>query len=69
MNRLTWAIRRAGRDRHLEHAERRRHERVIANEAGQVDHPALAKVMPDLFEQAVVDGMVAMARGRHGKSL
>src|SRR6266446_2779761 len=51
---------RSRRNRHLEDVEGHRYERIIADETGQVDQPAVAEVLPDLFEQAVIDAMIAV---------
>src|SRR6266478_1875652 len=49
---------RSRRNRHLEDVEGHRHKRIIADETGQVDQPALAEALLDLFEQSVTHAMV-----------
>src|ERR1700738_4609547 len=51
---------RSRRNRHLENVEGYRDERVIADETGQVDQPALAEALLDLFKEAVIDAMIAV---------
>src|ERR1700730_9753591 len=51
---------RSRRNRHLEDVEGYRDERVIADETGQVDQPALAEALLDLFKEAVIDAMIAV---------
>src|SRR6266436_5751123 len=48
------------RNQHLEDVEGHRYKRIIADETGQVDQPAVAEALPDLFEQAVIDAMIAV---------